>query len=473
MTPTQPDRAETADVMVVGAGSAGCVLAARLSEDPARQVLLLESGALHVDDWPADLLDAGVIPAGHAETWQYTSSLTPERTGHLSRGRVVGGSGAVNGGYFVRATPADVDGWGMLSYDELLPAFVRSETDADFDGPRHGRTGPIPVARRTELHPLSAAFVDACRTAGFADEPDKNAGCAPGIGPLPLNVRDGVRVNAALAHLLPVLGRSNLTVRAATTVVRVLVEHGRATGVELAGGALVRAEQVVLCAGALASAQLLLLSGIGPADELRAMGVAVHADLPVGQGFSDHPDVAVARAHAEESNRAPGTPGLEVVLNTPTVELRPYTASFAELVPGSGAGPRPCVGVALVQPASRGVLRLRSSDPSTPPALAHHYLGSARDRTALREGVLLAHELLRLPEQPDVDAWVRANLGTSQHLVGTCALGPVVDERFRVHGVDALHVVDASVIPVVPSRGPHATVVALAEHAAAQWASGR
>ena len=463
-----PVTTDRPDVLVVGGGSAGCVLAARLTEDPARTVLLLEPGALHVHDWPPQLLDAGLVPAGHAETWQHTSALTPDRTGYLSRGRVVGGSGAVNGAYFVRATPADVDAWPGLGFDELLPSFVRSESDP-LGGPRHGTHGPVPVARPTQLHPLSTRFVAACRATGFADEPDKNAGAAPGIGPLPRNVRGSTRVNMAMAYLVPALGRPNLQVRAGAEVARVLVREGRATGVELVGGAHVHAEQVVLCAGAIGSAAIVLRSGIGPARELRALGLDVHADLPVGRGFSDHPDVAVADVHAEKGMRAPGAPALEVTLNTPTVELRPYTAGFDQLVPGSGAGPRPCVGVALVAPDSRGTLRLRTTDPADAPEIAHHYLTSARDRERLADGVRLAHELLGQAPPVHVGAWVRQNLGTSQHLVGTCALGTVVDAGFRVRGVDGLRVVDAAVVPVVPSRGPHATVVALAEHAAHHW----
>ncbi|HYX95666.1 MAG TPA: GMC family oxidoreductase N-terminal domain-containing protein, partial [Geodermatophilus sp.] len=262
------------DVVVVGAGTSGAPLAARLA-DAGRRVLVLEAGADH-DEFPADLRDAARMAAavpGHPANWDLTGVLTEGVTFPVPRGRVAGGSSALNGGYFVRGTRADLDGWAaagndLWSYDAVLPSFVRLEADREYgDRPGHGADGPVPVRRPAGGHPLADALGAAAAEFGAPEEPDKNADGLPGWGPVPLNVADGVRVNTAMAYLAPRRGHPGLTVCGGVPVRRVVVEGGRAVGVETADG-VVRAGEVVLAAGAVGSPQLLLLSGIGPADDL-------------------------------------------------------------------------------------------------------------------------------------------------------------------------------------------------------------
>jgi choline dehydrogenase-like flavoprotein len=248
------------DVVVVGAGTSGCALAARLA-DAGRRVLLLEAGADHAQpaDFPPELRDAATMGAavpGHPANWDLTGLLTGGLTVPLPRGRVVGGSSALNACSFIRGTRADFDGWAaagndLWSYDAVLPAFRRLEADRDLgDRPEHGADGPVPVTRMRDGHPLADAFSAAADELGHPAEPDKNAGAAvPGYGPVPLNVVDGVRINTAMAYLSPRRGLPALTVRGGVTVRRVLVERGRAVGVETADGT-VRAGEVVLSAGA-------------------------------------------------------------------------------------------------------------------------------------------------------------------------------------------------------------------------------
>lgn len=468
------------------------MLAARLSADPGRRVLLLDAGQGYVaaEGIPPRLLDLGVLPVGEGEpaTWRYDGHLTDSRRVPVMRGFGLGGSGAVNGGYFVRATRADLASWGsdLWTYDAVLPYFCRSETDLDHHGPRHGDHGPIPVRRDPpdRWHPISTAFHDAAVQAGFPEEPDKNDSAAPGMGPVPLNARDGVRVNTALAYLLPVRSRHNLEVRGHTRVLRVLLEGQRAVGVEVehAGQVeTVRAGTVVLCSGGVGSPLLLMRSGIGPADELRSLGIAALHDLPgVGRGFSDHPEIAVPYRYRDAVMHRPGTPVLQVCLNIgDEYEIRPYTASFTDLVQGSPLMP-PQLGVALMNPVSRGEIALDPADPLGLPRVRYRYLEVGEDRRSARRGLEVALDLLAGPqlraltEPLDValtDEWIAAHLGTSQHLSGSCRMGPdpadgaVVDDRCGVHGLEGLAVVDTSVIPRVPTRGPHATAVMLAERA--------
>ncbi|PTR31388.1 choline dehydrogenase [Rhodococcus sp. OK519] len=452
-------------------------------------MILVESGPGHriPSEFPPELVDAGVLPVGPDSqwVWPYPVELTSGRSGWIARGRVLGGSGAVNGGYFVRAQVDDFAHWpASWSFDDVLPFFTRIESDADFSGPWHGTDGPIPVHRepRDRWHPISAAFSDVARAAGHPEDPDKNAPGSHGVGPVPLNIRDGVRVGPASAYLLPNLDRPNLTVRSGATVTRVIFSGDRVVGVEVAtdsGLRTIRSSTVVLTAGAVATPHLLMLSGLGDSRHLEGLEIPVVADLPaVGSEFSDHPEVVLPYRYRRAVSRTTQTPALQVTLNTDDIEMRPYTASFGDLIPGSGIG-QPCLGVVLMKPRSRGEIRLVSADPGDAPSVSYRYLEAGQDREALRSAVTHASDLMRSgamaellePEEIDTsDAWLSDHLGTSLHLSGSCRMGSdattsVVDERCRVHGVDGLFIVDTSIFPALPSRGPHATAVMVAERA--------
>jgi choline dehydrogenase len=503
--------AEEWDVVVVGAGTSGCGLAARLA-DAGRHVLLLEAGADHrfPGDFPPELRDAATMRAavpGHPANWDLTGELTRGRTVPVPRGRVVGGSSALNAGSFIRGTRHDFDAWAaagnpLWSYDAVLPAFRRSESDGEFgDRAAHGADGPVPVRRVPDAHPLADAFAVAAAQLGHPEEPDKNSGDGPpGYGPVPLNVVDGVRVNTAMAYLSPRRDLPGLTVRGGVRVLRVVVEAGRAVGVQTPDGVL-RAGEVVLSAGAVGSPHLLLLSGIGPADELRRAGIAVVSDVPgVGRDFSDHPNVYVAFLPARPLPPPTGGLPLSGVLHATSagsdvpgdLEVLPWLTPFSRIT-GAPPGPHPeelLVGVGLQRPESRGRLALDGADPLRLPRPAYRYLEADADRRRLREGVRLAADLLRsralaplvagrttLPDavlaaDAELDAWVAGHLATAVHLSGSARMGPdddpgaVVDQELRVRGVAGLRVVDTSVMPQVTSRGPAATAVMIGERAA-------
>lgn len=475
------------DVVVVGAGTAGCPLAARLA-DAGRRVLLLEAGADHVRGFPEVVRDptrlAAAVP-GAAQNWDLPALLTGERLTRVPRGRVVGGSSAINAAVFIRATPADVESWDLpgWSWDDVLPFFRRLESDADFPHPPlHGADGPVPV-RRLPSSPLADAFAEAARTLGVPDEPDKNGAGPPGYGPIPFAVADGVRVNTAMAYLSPRRDLPGLTVRGDTTVRRVLVSRGRAVGVLTDDGP-VHAGEVVLSAGAVGSPHLLLRSGIGPAAELHARGVDVVADVPgVGADATNHPLVYLTwRPTAPLPVASP----LHGVLHVDDLELLPWLAPFGRVMGTNPEDGDLSVGVALMREDSRGRLRL---GPDGAPLVEYRYLTEERDLRRLRAGVRLAAELLRAPslaglgvrtdphdsvldDDAALDGWIHDRLTTAVHLCGTARMGPdgdagaVVDGRLRVRGVGGLRVVDTSVLPRVTSRGPAATAVMLGERAA-------
>ncbi|MFD0364998.1 mycofactocin system GMC family oxidoreductase MftG [Nocardia sp. GCM10030253] len=487
------------DTLIVGGGTAGCVLAARLSENPDHTVCLLEAGSVWTTaaEIPTELLDAAHLPVdpGSPWLWTYPVTLAAEElgsavVGNIVRGKVIGGSGAINGGYFVRATAADSAAWSKelgastaWSFEAVMPVYRRLEHDHDFgDRPWHGRSGPMPVRRTSAPVPLSVEFAAACAAAGVPAIADLNAppgaGPATGVALVPCSVEDGRRVSTGSAYLLPALSRPNLTVVGEILATRIRFRGTRAVGVEyLRDGATgtMSADRIVLCAGAIESAALLLRSGIGAAEQLRALDIPVRHAAPVGIGFSDHPEIGV-EYQLDSTLRTPDTVPLEYVLSLDDIEIRPYTVAFT---PGVQR-----LGVALMRPHAEGVLRLRSTDPAVAPHIDHRYLSAEHDRNRLREAVVTATELLRrisaarvsnpMPESSGAaaDMWLRANLATSQHLSGTCRMGradderAVVDERCRVHGVTGLSVVDLSIVPVPLSRGPQATTVLIAEHAA-------
>lgn len=424
----------TEHVLIVGAGSAGSVLAERLSADPDRRVTVVESGPGPDVPGVRELIDDAMslpIDPDSPVVRRYRTLLTgrPPRETDIVRGACLGGSGAVNGCYFWRALPQDF---------ETVPGWSWSEVETHYQA----------VESRIPVHPVSELSNGTQRFVAAADR----AGYRKDIAAVPLNIAGGRRIGPGAAFLESAINRANLTVLTGTRVERVRISAGRAVGVDVVGpdgAGELEADRVVLAAGAVGTAQLLMLSGIGPAAELRDLGIDTRVDLPVGQHCWDHPEWMVRTDWAA----ADGLPVLEVVLHHGDIEIRPYTTGFGS----DSAG----IGVALMRPKARGRVSLISADPSAPVRIEHCYDSEAADIAALRRGCDIVAEILGDAMTPDEPLW-----STSQHLSGTAPIGSVLDEQCRVHGLDGLWVVDGSVLPAPLRRGPHATIAMIGHRAA-------
>jgi len=505
------------DYVVVGAGAAGCVLAARLSEDPAVTVCLVEAG-------PADDADVIRVPSAFGQMfrtrldWDFDTQEEPVLDGRrlfVPRGRMLGGSTSMNAMVYIRGNREDYDEWQQpgWSYRELLPYFRRSEDNERGESEYHGAGGPLRVSEGRSNNEMLAEYVEAAKAVGLPENDDFNGATQDGFGSYQVMQKDGRRWSAADAFLRQALDRPNLTVRTNVHVGRVTFESGRATGIvgtHLDDEISIRAErEVIVSAGAYNSPQLLMLSGIGPSGTLGSLGIPVLVDQPqVGANLQDHPMALLVYPHDhplslliagepryrrqyEQDGSGPlsssivevgGFANVHTGETAPDIQCNAAAVMYREGGLGAATSHAISYGAQVLRTDSRGSVTISSADPTAKPVISHNFYAERSDLdvavAALRLGLELANQKPMKPytqtplappastSTPDLVSYVRRNTQSAYHPAGTCAMGTVVDAELRVQGVDALRVVDASVMPILIRGNTTAPVIAIAERAA-------